>query len=65
MVEFKQSDVAFFRRGEWDNPRFWSRLGQKPDVRGVTVLEVGSGWGSLCVDMARQGAKRVAHEGNA
>jgi len=58
-LDLKSSDVDFFRRGEWDNPRFWSRLGEKPDVRGLRVLEIGSGWGSLCVDLARAGAERV------
>ena len=36
-LDLKSSDVDFFRRGEWDNPRFWSRLGEKPDVRGLLV----------------------------
>ena len=58
-ADFKAADIADFRRGEWDNPRFWARLGEKPDVRGLSVLEIGSGWGSLCVDLARAGARRV------
>lgn len=48
-----------FRRGEQENPRFWARFGQRPVLAGATVLDVGSGWGSLCVDMARAGARRV------
>src|SRR5689334_3486978 len=58
-LNFAPADVAYFRRGEWDNPRFWSRLGERPDVRGLRVLEIGSGWGSLCVDLAQAGAERV------
>ena len=58
-TDFKAADISDFRRGEWDNHRFWARLGEKPDVRGLRVLEIGSGWGSLCVDLARAGAARV------
>jgi len=58
-MEIRQADIDHFKRGEYENPRFWSRFGQVPDFRGATVLDVGSGWGSLCVDMALAGAKRV------
>lgn len=58
-MEIRQADIDHFKRGEYENPRFWSRFGQVPDFRGATVLDVGSGWGSLCVDIALAGAKRV------
>jgi SAM-dependent methyltransferase len=48
-----------FRRGVQENPRFWARFGRQPALADATVLDVGSGWGSLCVDMARAGARRV------
>ena len=52
-------DVAYFRRGEWENPRFWNRLGGQPDLQGKKVLDLGCGHGSLCIDMAQAGAQRV------
>lgn len=52
-------DVANFQRGEAENRLFWSRFGEMPDLRGATVLDVGSGWGRLCVEMAQAGAARV------
>lgn len=58
-MSFRQSDIAHFRKGEVENPRFWSRLGHAPDLSGATTLDVGCGWGSLCVDMALAGASKV------
>lgn len=58
-MELRQTDIDHFKREEYENPRFWSRFGEVPDLRGATVLDVGSGWGSLCVDMALAGAKKV------
>lgn len=52
-------DVEYFGRGRWENPRFWSRLGGQPDLRGKKVLDLGCGHGSLCIDMAKAGAERV------
>lgn len=53
------ADLAWFRRGEVENPTFWRRIGGMPDLAGKAVLDVGCGLGSLCVDMARAGASRV------
>lgn len=55
----KESDIRDFQRGNTENQRFWSRFGEKPKFTGATILDVGSGWGSLCVDMALHGASRV------
>lgn len=49
----------WFKRGQADNIRFWSRFGVKPDFRGQVVLDIGCGQGSLCLDMAVTGAKKV------
>ena len=59
-LELKQVDIDIFHRGRgYDNPTFWSRFSQRPDLTGATILEVGCGRGSLCVDMALAGAKYV------
>jgi hypothetical protein len=42
-MELRQADVDHFMRGESENPRFWSRFGGSPDLKGATVLEIGSG----------------------
>jgi len=52
-------DVANFQRGAAENRLFWARFGEKPDLQSATVLDVGSGWGCLCVEMAQAGAARV------
>ncbi len=52
-------DIAYFKRGEWENPRFWNRLGGQPDLKGKKALDLGCGHGSLCIDMAKAGASRV------
>lgn len=52
-------DIAYFKRGEVENPEFWWRLGGKPDLTGKHVLDVGCGLGALGTDMAAAGAARV------
>lgn len=51
--------IFWFGYGKSSNIRFWSRFGGKPDFRGQVVLDVGCGQGSLCLEMARGGAKKV------
>lgn len=48
-----------FENGRAENAKFWSRMGQKPDFAGARVLEVGSGCGSLAVEIALDGAAKV------
>ncbi len=54
-----QADVEYFNRGQWENPRYWSRLGGKPDFRDAAAVDLGCGHGSLCIEIARSGARKV------
>jgi SAM-dependent methyltransferase len=55
----REGDIAYFNRGNWENPRFWSRFVDIPDLTNKTVLDLGCGHGSMCVDMALKGTKKV------
>jgi SAM-dependent methyltransferase len=57
-----EEDIEYFNNGDSgkeENEKFWSRFGRKPDLTGKTTLDVGCGHGSLCVNMALSGAKKV------
>ena len=54
-----QHHLDYFKLGEIENEKFWRRLGGKPDFRNKSVLDFGCGHGSLAVDIALSGAKRV------
>ena len=58
-MKLDPADIAYFKRGEVENPTFWWRMGGKPDFSGKHVLDVGCGLGALCADMAAGGATRV------
>lgn len=49
----------YFQRGFSEAKKFFQRFDGQLDVEDKTVLDVGCGFGSLCVHMARNGAKRV------
>lgn len=58
----KQEDIDYFNRGIYENPEFWKNLsegGEKPDFTDAVVVDVGCGHGSLCIDIAKSGAKKV------
>jgi SAM-dependent methyltransferase len=55
----KQYDIDFFNRGRVENPRYWKRFGGKPDFTDAVVVDLGCGHGSLCIDIALSGARRV------
>ena len=40
-------------------PKFWSRFGGMPSLKGLTVLDLGCGDGHLSIAMAEKGAKKV------
>ncbi|MBW4560909.1 MAG: class I SAM-dependent methyltransferase [Mojavia pulchra JT2-VF2] len=54
-----QEDIDYFNRGEAENSKFWNRLGGMPLLKGLTVLDVGCGHGSLCINAALTGARKV------
>ena len=58
-LELRAEDILAFRRGENENRKFWSRFGGMPPLEDKAVLDVGSGWGKLCVELGLSGAKRV------
>jgi SAM-dependent methyltransferase len=58
-MKLDPATVEYFKRGEYENPTFWQRMGGKPSFKGDHVLDVGCGLGSLCVDIATGGAARV------
>lgn len=57
--KIKKKAEEVFQRGDIENSVFWSNLGNQVDIKGLIVLDVGSGWGRLCVDMASNGARKV------
>jgi 2-polyprenyl-3-methyl-5-hydroxy-6-metoxy-1,4-benzoquinol methylase len=49
----------FFQYTQSQLPRFWEKLGGKPDFSGKKVLEVGCGLGNLCIDIAKCDAQEI------
>ena len=58
-MSLKENDLIFFNKGKIENPKFWLRLGGEPSFEGKKVLDVGCGFGSLCIDIASKKAKKV------
>ena len=57
MIEIR--DLEYFDRGKIENEKFWRRFGYQPDFKDRTILDFGCGHGSLCVDLAKNGARSV------
>ena len=58
-TELSNENLEYFSRGEKENKKFWDRLGGKPNLSDKNVLDFGSGHGSMCIDVAKAGAKKV------
>lgn len=58
-MELLQGDINCFKKGKYENPKFWSRFDGKPPLREKYVLDIACGLGSLCIDIALSGAKKV------
>ena len=54
-----KNDINYFNRGKTENPEFFSRFNSEPSFKGLKVLDIGCGHGSLCLYMAQKGAKQV------
>ena len=55
----RREALDHYARSRASDNALWTRLGGKPDVRGKVVLDIGCGWGGLCIDLAESGAKKV------
>lgn len=55
----EKADVEYYEKGQCENYKFWSRLDVDPSFKNLKVLDVGCGHGSLCMDIANRGAKKV------
>jgi ubiquinone/menaquinone biosynthesis C-methylase UbiE len=58
-VEIAQADLDYFQKGQQDNKKYWRRLGGMPNFKGKRVLDIGCGWGALCIDIAARDAAEV------
>ena len=55
----QQPGIKYFNKGQVDNPKYWQRIGGKPNFKDAVVIDLGCGHGSLCIDIALSGARRV------
>lgn len=58
-MELNKADKEYFNRGFSEVEKFWSRFPLPPVNNGGTFLDVGCGHGTLCVCLAKNGARKV------
>jgi len=58
-VNLKDHDESWNERRKRRISKFWLRLGGKPPLEGMTILDLGCGGGYLSLDMASNGASKV------
>ena len=55
----EDKDISYFNSRKNRDAVFWQRFMGKPEFKNKNCLDVGCGHGSLCIDMALSGAKKV------
>ena len=55
----KKEDLDYFNYGKIENEKFWRRLGERPNLENKSIFDFGCGHGSLCIDLANNGAELV------
>ena len=55
----KSEKINYFNYGKIENIKFWKRLGEKPNFKNKRILDFGCGHGSLALEIAALGAKKV------
>lgn len=59
-MSLDKKEVAYFKTRLIRDEVFWHKFqGGKPDLNNKECLDVGCGHGSLCINMALAGAKKV------
>jgi ubiquinone/menaquinone biosynthesis C-methylase UbiE len=56
---------AYFSRQLEANEEFWRRFGKRPDLAGMTVLDLGCGHGAMTLEIAGQGGAALGVDLNA
>lgn len=59
MTLLEEKDIGYFNQRKNRDTIFWQRLMGKPDFNNKLCLDVGCGHGSLSIDMALSGARKV------
>ncbi len=54
----KGDEIAYYKQSSGESEKHFHRLGN-PDFKGLTVLDLGCGQGSLCVELAKKEAAKV------
>lgn len=58
-MHLEKPDIDYFNKRSREISKFWSRLGGMPDFEDKTILEIGCGYGALCLEVASKGAKKI------